>query len=440
MSKLSRRRFIFTAGATAVGTAILHGCATPNNTATSPSPAGSPAASPVAGGETPEVTTAKLGFIALTDSAPLIIAKEKGLFTKHGMPDVQVMKQASWAATRDNLELGSAGNGIDGAHILSPMPYLMTTGKITKQPVPMFILARLNTNGQAISISKSHADLKLDLDSSRLKETLTKAKSAGKEMKAAVTFPGGNHDLFMRYWLSAGGIDPNNDISLIVVPPPQMVANMKVGTMDAFCVGEPWNAQLVSKGLGYTALITGEFWKDHPEKAFAMRADWVEKHPQAAKAITMAIIEAQQWCDDPANTKEMCEIISKREWLKIDPQDILGRAQGNIDFGNGRKVENSPVAMKFWRDNASYPYKSHDTWFVTEDIRWGYIPADTDIKALVDKVNREDIWREAATALNVPADQIPTSTSRGVETFFDGVKFDPENPQAYLDSLKIKKI
>ncbi|MFN9735482.1 MAG: CmpA/NrtA family ABC transporter substrate-binding protein, partial [Microcystis sp.] len=401
MSKLSRRRFIFTAGATAVGTAILHGCATPNNTATSPSPAGSPAASPVAGGETPEVTTAKLGFIALTDSAPLIIAKEKGLFTKHGMPDVQVMKQASWAATRDNLELGSAGNGIDGAHILSPMPYLMTTGKITKQPVPMYILARLNTNGQAISISKSHADLKLDLDSSRLKETLTKAKSAGKEMKAAVTFPGGNHDLFMRYWLSAGGIDPNNDISLIVVPPPQMVANMKVGTMDAFCVGEPWNAQLVSKGLGYTALITGEFWKDHPEKAFAMRADWVEKHPQAAKAITMAIIEAQQWCDDPANTKEMCEIISKREWLKIDPQDILGRAQGNIDFGNGRKVENSPVAMKFWRDNASYPYKSHDTWFVTEDIRWGYIPADTDIKALVDKVNREDIWREAATALNV---------------------------------------
>jgi len=440
MSTLSRRRFIFTAGATAVGTAILHGCATPNNTATSPSPAGSPAASPVAGGETPEVTTAKLGFIALTDSAPLIIAKEKGLFTKHGMPDVQVMKQASWAATRDNLELGSAGNGIDGAHILSPMPYLMTTGKITKQPVPMYILARLNTNGQAISISKSHADLKLDLDSSRLKETLTKAKSAGKEMKAAVTFPGGNHDLFMRYWLSAGGIDPNNDISLIVVPPPQMVANMKVGTMDAFCVGEPWNAQLVSKGLGYTALITGEFWKDHPEKAFAMRADWVEKHPQAAKAITMAIIEAQQWCDDPANTKEMCEIISKREWLKIDPQDILGRAQGNIDFGNGRKVENSPVAMKFWRDNASYPYKSHDTWFVTEDIRWGYIPADTDIKALVDKVNREDIWREAAKALNVPADQIPTSTSRGVETFFDGVKFDPENPQAYLDSLKIKKI
>jgi nitrate/nitrite transport system substrate-binding protein len=356
------------------------------------------------------------------------------------MPDVQVMKQASWAATRDNLELGSAGNGIDGAHILSPIPYLMTLGKITKQPVPMYILARLNTNGQAISISNEYMDLKVALDSGVLKESFAKAKSAGKEVKAAVTFPGGTHDLWMRYWLAAGGIDPNKDLSLIVVPPAQMVANMKVGTMQAFCVGEPWNAQLVNKKLGYSALITGELWKDHPEKAFALRADWVDKNPKAAKALTMAVLEAQQWCNDPANVKEMCEIISGREWLKIDPADILGRMQGNIDFGDGRKIENSPVAMKFWADNASYPYKSHDTWFVTEDIRWGYIPADTDIKALVDKVNREDIWREAATALNVPADQIPTSTSRGVETFFDGVKFDPENPQAYLKSLKIKKV
>lgn len=436
MSNLSRRRFILTAGATAVGTAILHGCASSNNTASAP--AGNTTAPATT--DAPEVTAARLGFIALTDSAPLIIAKEKGIFAKYGMPDVEVLKQASWAATRDNLELGSAGNGIDGAHILSPMPYLMTTGKITKQPVPMYILARLNTNGQAISIAKTHADLKLELDSSKLKETLTKAKSSGKELKSAVTFPGGNHDLWTRYWLASGGIDPNKDISLIVVPPPQMVANMKVGTIDTFCVGEPWNAQLVAQELGYTALITGDLWKDHPEKAFTLRADWVDKNPKAAKALTMAVLEAQQWCDDPANTEEMCNIISKREWLKIDPKDILGRARGNIDFGDGRKVENSPVAMKFWRDFASYPYKSHDIWFVTEDTRWGYLPADTDAKALVDKVNREDIWREAAKAINVPADQIPASASRGVETFFDGVKFDPENPTAYLKSLKIKKV
>ncbi len=442
MSNLSRRKFIITAGATAIGAATLHGCTSGSSSSTSSpaaSPAVSPAASPVASIETPEVTGAKLGFIALTDSAPLIIAKEKGLFAKYGMPDVDVAKQASWAATRDNLELGSAGNGIDGAHILSPMPYLMTLGKITKQPVPMAILARLNTNGQGISISKDYADLKVGSDSKALKDAFAKAKASGKDLKIAVTFPGGTHDLWMRYWLAAGGIDPNKDVSVIVVPPPQMVANMKVGTMEAFCVGEPWNAQLIAQGLGYSALITGELWKDHPEKAFAMRADWVEKNPKAAKALTMAVQEAQIWCEKAENKEEMCQIISKREWFKVPTADILGRSKGDIDYGNGKTVSDSPLKMKFWADYTSYPFPSHDIWFLTEDIRWGYIPADTDTKKLVAQVNREDIWREAAKALGVPDAEIPKDKSRGVETFFDGIKFDPEKPDEYLKSLTIKK-
>ena len=441
---ISRRKFIITAGATTAATLLAHGCSsTPTGTpesAATPEASSSADPSPVAALDTPEVTTAKLGFIALTDSAPLIIAKVKGIFAKYGMPDVEVAKQASWGATRDNLELGSAGGGIDGAHILSPMPYLMTLGKITKQPVAMNLLARLNTNGQAISIANTYADLKVGLDSSPLKDAFSKAKSGGKEVKCAVTFPGGNHDLWMRYWLAAGGINPDQEVSTIVVPPPQMVANMKVNTMEAFCVGEPWNAQLVTQKLGYSALITGEMWKDHPEKALAMRADWVEQNPKAAKAITMAILEAQQWCEKAENKEEMCTIISGREWLKIEPADILGRAQGNVDYGiEGKTLENSPLLMKFWADFASYPFKSHDLWFLTEDIRWGYIPGDTDTKALVDKVNREDIWKEAAKALGVADAEIPASPSRGVETFFDGVKFDPENPSEYLKGLAIKK-
>jgi nitrate/nitrite transport system substrate-binding protein len=318
----------------------------------------------------------------------------------------------------------------------------MTLGTITKgnKPVPMNILARLNTNGQAISLGKNYLDLKLGVnDSAKLKEAVAKAKASGKEVKAAVTFPGGTHDLWMRYWLASGGIDPDNDISTIPVPPPQMVSNMKVGNMEAFCVGEPWNAQLVSQKVGYTALITGELWKDHPEKAFTLRADWVTKNPKAAKALTMAILEAQQWCDKPENQDEMCKIISQDKWLKVPFPDIIGRSKGDIDYGDGRKVKSSPIAMKFWKDFASYPYKSHDIWFMTEDMRWGYIPKDTDVKKLVDQVNREDIWKDAAKALKVPVAQIPTSTSRGVETFFDGVKFDPEKPQEYLNSLKIKK-
>lgn len=436
MAKISRRNFLVTAGATTAATFLIHGCSAGSQRA---STSESPAASPLAAADTPEVTTAKLGFIALTDSAPLIVAKEKGIFAKYGMPDVEVVKQASWAATRDNLELGSQGNGIDGAHILSPMPYLMTTGKITKQPVPMYLLARLNTNGQAISIASTYADMKVGTDSAPLKQAFAQAKSQGRDLKAAVTFPGGTHDLWMRYWMAAGGINPDSDISTIVVPPPQMVANMKVGTMEAFCVGEPWNAQLVSQKLGYTALVTGELWKDHPEKAFALRADWVDQNPKAAKALTMAVLEAQQWCDKAENKAEMCDIISKREWLKINAQDILGRSEGKIDYGTGKVEESSPLLMKFWSDNASYPFKSHDLWFLTENIRWGYLPADTDTAALVDKVNREDIWREAAKTLGVAAADIPSSTSRGVETFFDGKTFDPEDPAAYLKSLDIKK-
>src|SRR5262249_15251394 len=186
----------------------------------------------------PEVSKAVLGYIALMDASALVIAKEKGLFAKHGMPDVEVQKQASWGATRDNVVLGSEKNGIDGAHILSPMPYLISAGKVTQNsvPTPMYLLARLNLDAQAISVANEYKDLKVTTDASPLKAAFAAKKAAGKEVKVAMTFPGGTHDLWIRYWLAAGGIDPDKDISTIVVPPPQMVANMKVGNMDAFCV------------------------------------------------------------------------------------------------------------------------------------------------------------------------------------------------------------
>jgi nitrate/nitrite transport system substrate-binding protein len=385
----------------------------------------------------PEVSVAKLGFIALTDSSPLIIAQEKGLFEKYGVGGVEVLKQASWGATRDNLVLGSEGNGIDGAHVLTPIPYLMTTGAITqnKTPLPMKILARLNLDGQAISVSSAYADLKLGLDSSPLKAVFAKKKAEGAMAKVAVTFPGGTHDLWMRYWLAAGGIDPDHDVETIVVPPPQMVANMKVGTMDAFCVGEPWNAQLVSQGIGYTAVTTGELWSKHPEKSLALRADFTEKYPKATEAILMAVMEAQKWCDADANKEALADIVSKRSWFNVKTTDILGRLKGDIDYGNGKVVEASPHVMKFWRDQASFPFESHDTWFLTENQRWGKLKG-VDVAALISKVNGAELWRSAAKTLGVA--DIPTSNSRGAETFFDGKIFDPENPKTYLDSLSIK--
>ena len=425
---LSRRSFLKTTGGAAAALAATRMAF----------PFGVPAAYAASA---PEVTKAVLGYIALMDASPLVIAKEKGLFAKHGMPDVEVAKQASWGATRDNIVLGGGNNGIDGAHILTPMPYLISAGRVTQNnvPTPIYILARLNLDAQAISVSNEYKDLKVSTDAFALKAVFEAKKAVGKEVKVAMTFPGGTHDLWIRYWLAAGGIDPDKDVSTIVVPPPQMVANMKVGTMDAFCVGEPWNEQLVNQGIGFTACTTSEIWFKHPEKAFALRAAFVDKNPNAAKGLLMALMEAQQWCDKAENKDEMSAIVGKRQWFNVPVSDIVGRAKGDINYGRGKVEKGTKLGMKFWQDFASYPFKSHDTWFVTEDMRWGKFEPSTDVKALISKVNREDLWRDAAKTLGIPETEIPASTSRGKETFFDGKVFDPENPMAYLKSLSIKR-
>jgi nitrate/nitrite transport system substrate-binding protein len=391
----------------------------------------------------PEVTKANLGFIALTDAAPLFVAKEKGIFAKYGMPDVEVQKQTSWAATRDNIVLGSEGNGIDGAHILTPMPYLISSGKATPNgtPTPMYILARLNLNGQCISVAKEYADLRIGTDAKPLKEIFAKKKAAGKDVKVAMTFPGGTHDLWIRYWLAAGGIDPDKDVDTIVVPPAQMVANMKTGTMDAFCVCEPWNAQLIHQGIGYTALTTGEMWSKHPEKSFALRATYVDKNPKAAMALLMAVMEAQQWCEKMENRAEVAAICAEKQWINCPVEDVTDRMEGKFDYGiPGKVVDHSPYIMRYWADQASYPFQSHDLWFITEDMRWGKYDAGFDAKTIISKVNREDLWREAAKSLSVAASDIPATKSRGPETFFDGKIFDPDNTTAYLKSLSIKRM
>jgi nitrate/nitrite transport system substrate-binding protein len=426
---LSRRDLIKSASATAATAALM-------SAVKAAFPAGA-----FAQGSGPEVKGTKLGYIALTDASPLVIAKEKGFFAMHGLPDMEVVKQASWGATRDNMALGTKANGIDGGHILRPKTHLYTTGRVIQnnQPLPMYTLLNLNEDCQAISVSNEFKDLKVEKDASPLKAAFEKKKASGKEVKVAMTFPGGTHDLWIRYWLAAGGIDPDRDVSTIVVPPPQMVANMKVGNMDAFCVGEPWNEQLVNQDIGFTALTTGELWFKHPEKILGMRADWVDANPRATRAILMAVMEAQQWCEKMENKQEMAEIIGRRQWFNVPVPDIIGRIRGDINYGHGRVAKATNLLMKFWgeKGEVSYPWKSLDTWFVTENIRWGKFEPTLDGRALVDRTNRSDLWIEAARALGLAG--YPTGDSRGVERFFDGKVFDPADPQAYLKSLSIKR-
>ncbi|MCP6762308.1 MAG: ABC transporter substrate-binding protein [Fischerella sp. CENA71] len=448
LNQISRRKFIVTATASA-GAVFLKGCL-----GNPPEPGGGnaqtqSAAQPVANISpelAPETKTVKLGYIPIVESAPLIIAKEKGFFAKYGMTDVELSKQASWGSARDNVEIGSAGGGIDGGQWQMPMPHLITEGLITKgnQKIPMYVLCQLITHGNGIAIANKHLGKGISLQLASAKSLFTQLKSST-PFTAAFTFPHVNQDLWIRYWLAAGGIDPDADVKLLTVPAAQTVANMKTGTMDAFSTGDPWPYRLVKDKIGFMAALTAEIWKNHPEEYFAMRADWVDKNPKATKAILKGIMEAQQWLDNFDNRKEAATILSARNYFNL-PADILAEPfQGKYDMGDGRKIDDKSMAAFYWKDgkgSVSYPYKSHDLWFLVENIRWGFLPKDYlgKAQALIDKVNREDIWKEAAKEAGIPAADIPTSTSRGVEEFFDGVKFDPAKPEEYLKSLKLKKV
>ncbi|BAY60631.1 bicarbonate transport system substrate-binding protein [Calothrix brevissima NIES-22] len=452
-NQFSRRKFILTAGVSA-GAVFLKGClGNPPETTGSSGGTTQTSAQPVANvsaEQKPEIATVKLGYIPIVEAAPLIIAKEKGLFTKHGI-NVELAKQASWGAARDNLEIGSAGGGIDGGQWQMPMPHLITEGLITKgnQKIPMYILCQLITHGNGIAIANKHQGKGISLQLASAKSLFAELKSST-PFTAAFTFPHVNQDLWIRYWLAAGGIDPDADVKLLTVPAAQTVANMKTGTMDAFSTGDPWPYRIVTDKIGYVAALTAEIWKNHPEEYVAMRADWVDKHPKATKAILKGIMEAQQWLDNFDNRKEAAQILAGRNYFNLPSADILSDPyQGKYDMGDGRKIDDKSMAAYYWKDekgNVSYPYKSHDLWFITENVRWGFLPKDyiannaAKAKELINKVNREDIWKEAAKELGIAAADIPTNTSRGVEEFFDGTKFDPENPEEYLKSLKIKKV
>ena len=450
LSRFSRRRFLTTAGASATTAVFLKGCLgnpPSDTTTTQQSPANTPAVN-VGGADAPEVTKIRLGFIPIFESAPLIVAKEKGFFAKYGMTEAEISKQANWASARDNVVIGAEAGGIDGGQWQMPMPHLITEGIITNgRKVPMYVLAQLVTQGNGIAISGKNTGKGIGLSIKDPDYIKGFEKTEGRKFKAAHTFPNVNQDFWIRYWFASSGIDPDKDIDLLAVPPAETVQGMKNGTMDAFSTGDPWPYRIVSDEIGFMSALTEQMWKFHPEEYLAIRADWVDKHPKATQAILKAVIEAQQWCDNPANRKELITIVSGRSYFNVPEKIITPPFEGKYILGDGKpEVSDFKSGPLYWKDDlgsVSYPYKSHDLWFLTETRRWNFHEgaikdADT-AKKLIDRVNREDLWREAAKAAGVAAADIPTSTSRGVETFFDGVKFDPEKPDAYLASLKIKR-
>jgi nitrate/nitrite transport system substrate-binding protein len=283
-SKVGRRAFLSTSAAGLAGAALLGGCdSKAEPPPSSPGASSGPAAGTMSPSDGPEVKDLKFGMIALTDCSPIVIAHEKGFFKKYGINST-VSKGASWAAIRDALSNGD----IQGTHMLIGMPIASTMGLLGAPKRPMIIPWLLNRNGQSITLAKALKG-KVKDDPKALKPLVDEAKAKGTPMSFAMTFPPGTHAMWMRYYLGAGGIHPDKDVALITIPPPQMVANMKIGKMDGFCVGEPWNARSISDDIGFTSLNTQDIWKDHPEKVCAFTGEFAEKNPKTVKAVLKAL-------------------------------------------------------------------------------------------------------------------------------------------------------
>ncbi len=250
-----------------------------------------------------------------------------------------------------------------------------------------------------------------------------------------MTFPPGTHAMWIRYWLGAGGINPDKDVTLITIPPPQMVANMKVGKMDGFCVGEPWNARAIADGVGYTATTTQKIWPDHPEKVLAFTAEFAERNPRTVKAVMRAIVEAGRYIDVLENREHVAQVVSLPQYINTQPEVILGRLLGKYDYGDGRSEQDDRY-MTFFDRQTNFPWKSHGLWFVTQFRRWGMVGGDVDYRGIVDRVHRPDLFRAVAKDLGIEA---PDEDAR-TETLFDGAHFDPAEPERYARSFPVNNI
>ncbi len=378
-----------------------------------------------AGSDAPEKAEVKIGFIPLTDCASVVMAAELGLDKKYGVKIVPT-KEASWPGVRDKLVNGE----LDFAHVLYGLIYGVHMGTAGPKK-DMAVLMNLNHNGQAITLSKKLAD-KGAVDA----PTLAKLMAAEKrEYTFAQTFPTGTHAMWLYYWLASAGINPMKDAKVITVPPPQMVANMRVGNMDGFCVGEPWNHRAILDGIGITAATTQQVWKDHPEKVLGTTAEFCQKYPNTARAVTAAILEAGKWIDSGlSNKNKMAETIAQRAYVNTGVDAINQRILGRYQNGLG-KTWDDPDHMKFFNEGkVNFPYLSDGMWFLTQHKRWGLIKDHPDYLGLAKQINRIDIYKQAAAATKTP---LPASEMRSSK-FIDGVVWDGKDPAKYADSFKVK--
>ena len=401
----------------------------------------------------------RLGFIPLNDAAPLIAAKAKGFFAVEGL-DVVLSREASWANVRDKVSVGL----LDGAHMLGPMPIACSLG-LSGPRTAMIAPFSLNLNGSAVTVSRALAEAmraaEPDGMASRprtarpLKAVIEARRAAGQPLLTfAVVFPYSMHNYELRYWLAEAGIDPDRDVRLVITPPPRMAERLASGEIDGFCVTAPWNAQAVADGTGEIMIYAAEIWRVGPDKVFGVTADWAGRYPATLQALLRALLRASAWCDEPANRAELGAILAGDDYLRARVEVVSQSLVGSPPYALGEPGEASLDYVIYHRYAASFPWRSHAVWFLTQMRRWGQIGPEVDIGRVADAVYRPDLFRTAASALGEPAplvdekvegahaepwwlDEATQAIRMAPDLFFDGRLFDAAQPERYAAGFEI---
>jgi nitrate/nitrite transport system substrate-binding protein len=404
----------------------------------------------------------RLGFIALSDCAPLVVAKERGFFETEGL-DVELSREVSWANIRDKVAMGA----LDGAHMLAPLPLAVNLG-LSGEPTPMIAPLSLNLNGSAITVSVALADAMRAADpaamtarprlATALLAVIAERRAAGLPLLTfAVVFPFSVHNYELRYWLAAAGIDPDKDVRIVVTPPARMTARLAQGDIDGFCVSAPWNAKAVADGDGEILIYASELWRVGPDKVFGLTQAWAERHPETLNAILRALIRAGAWADESDNRQELSSILSHPRYVDA-PQAVVAQSLvGSPPYALGQPGGDGDDYINYHRYAASFPWRSHAVWFLTQMMRWGQIPPETNVAAVAAAAYRPDLYRQAAQALGVPTpivdekveglhsaawvlDEATAAIAMAPDLFFDGRRFDAEQARRYAESFEIGRL
>ncbi len=414
------------------------------------------------GAAEPEKRTIKIGLIPLSDCAPLVVGVAKGFFERQGL-EVELSSEASWANIRDKVAIGA----LDGAQMLAAMPIASTLG-LGALHRPMVTAFSMGLNGNAITVSNALYARMCAIDAVAandpvgsaqvLKALVDQDRKAGRPpMTFAVVYPFSNHNYQLRYWLAAGGIDPDRDVYLIVVPPPKMVSHLEAGSIDGYCVGEPWNAFAVKRGVGRAMLTGYQVWNNSPEKVFGVTEQWADTYPNTHRSVLRALLEACRWLDASEHRMAVVDLLSESGFMNV-PREVLRMSMaGTFQYGRDEMPRETPDFNVFYRYAATFPWRSHAQWMIGQMVRWGQTRGVKDSEAVARRVYRTELYREVAQQLQLPYPTIDSKSEglhegpwtltqasspidMGADRFLDGAVFSPSDWRAYLDSFAVSRM